>query len=120
MRVVLAVRGSHRSNLLATGNALPAPHQNRIEMTVEGIDMFDASVFPEGVSDNHNISPSPMNVARKHHNPISNAIDRIAQVRVSPANAVPIFAYMSTGAEPASFVIALAFRLTDREIKTIR
>src|ERR1051325_351772 len=120
MRVVLAVRGAHRSNLLAACNPLTAPHQNRIKMTVEGIDMFDASVFPEGVSNNHHISPSPMNVACKHHDPIPNTLDRVAQVRGSPANSIPVLAHMATGGEPARFVIAFAFRLTDREIKTIR
>src|SRR5207248_6583296 len=101
VRVVLAVGRTHGANSMATRDFLAAAYQDRIQVSVERVDMFYHPAFTVSVPNNNDIAPSPMDIARKDHDSIAYTIDRIVEIRIAAANSIPVFAHVSTGAKPA-------------------
>src|SRR5438067_8188496 len=110
MRIVLAMRSPHRRDLLAASDPLTAAHQHRIKVAIKRVDIAYVAVFTIGVPDDDHIPPAQMDVPGKDHNPISDAVNRIAQIGVATADAVPIFTDVAAGAESASLVVPFGFR----------
>src|SRR5580765_6956095 len=119
MGVVLPVRGSHGRDLLAAADPLPAADQHRVQVPVKGVDIADVAIFAVSVADDDHISPTQVDIARENNNAVANAVDRVAQIGVATADAVPIFTDMAAGPETTRFVVAFRLRLPNREIKTV-
>ena len=88
-------------------------------MPVKSIDRFQISFLAECVADDDDIAPAEMHIAREHHHTVADAVNRIAQIAVAAADAVPIFAEMTVGPVAACLVIALRVRFSDGKIETI-
>src|SRR6266851_2959042 len=119
MGVVNSVRGSHRRNLLSSGNSLALLHKNPIEMTVKRIDVFYCARFAKRMPHNHNIAPAKMHIASKNNDAIANAENRIAQISIATPESVPILAEMAFWTEPARFIVTLPIRFPDWKIEPI-
>src|SRR5439155_21187689 len=97
VRIINPMRRSDSADLLATRHALAITNQHRIEMPVKSIDRFQISFLAECVADDDDVAPAEMHIAREHHHTIADAVNRIAQIAVAAADAVPIFAEMTVG-----------------------
>ena len=82
--------------------------------------MFDRAAFPIRMPHDNDVAPTAMHVTRKHHDSISDAVNRISEVRIAPTHSIPIFALVTTGPVAARLVVALGIRLAHGEIKTVR
>src|SRR4026208_1866084 len=120
MRVILAMGGTHRSDLLSARNSLAPFHQDCVQVAIKRIDVFYRAIFPEGVTDNDDIAPTSVHVTCEDDDSISNTINRILEIRVAPTHTIPISSHMPARTKAARFVIALSLWFADRKIKTIR
>src|SRR4051812_48155876 len=102
--VVLAVGGSHGRDLLPPADALPAADEHRIQMPVKRIDVSNVAILPIGMAHDDHVPPPEVDVPRKHHDAVSDAENRVFQIGVAAANAVPIFADMASRPETARLV----------------
>src|SRR5882724_33594 len=91
-----------------------------MEMSIEGVDVFDHAALPEGVANNNHIAPPSVHVAGEDHNSIPDTINWIFQIGIAPAISVPIFAHVPARTKPACFIVTFRFRLTYRKLKTAR
>src|SRR5436190_11271210 len=119
VRVVLAVGRAHRGDLLATRDPLTATDEHFLKMTVKGVDVFHVAALAVSVPHDYDVAPAKMNVAGENHNAVSGAVNCVAQIGVAAASAVPIFAHVSAGSEPARFVITFRFGFADGEIEAV-
>ena len=122
-RVVHTVGRAHRSDLLPAGDQLAFPYEHRVQMSVEAIDHLHRAAFgrfPIRVAHDDHVAPADMDVAREHNDPITDGIDRIAQIRIAATVAIPVFAQVPVGRESARFVVSDRVRPAHREIETIR
>ena len=120
MRVVKAVRGSHRRDLLSASDALSTLHQDFLQMPVKRIEVARAEPVAVGVAHNDHVSPPLMAIARKNHDAIANAIDWIAKVSVATADSIPILTKMSVRLESTRSIISTRIRFPHRHVETIR
>src|SRR6516162_3637273 len=95
MRVIQAVRIPDLGNLLSPLHCLAAMNQDLVQVPVQGIDIPHVSVLTKSVPDNDHVSPSLVTIAGKNNHAVTDRIHRIAQVRVTATDAVPIFTEVS-------------------------
>src|ERR1041385_2635443 len=107
VRVVLAVGRSHRRDLLPARDPLSAADEHFLEMAVERIDVFHVAAIPISVPENDHVSPAQMDIARKNHDAVAGGVDRIAQIGVATADAVPIFPDVAAGPKTTRLVVTL-------------
>src|SRR5438128_917747 len=69
--------------------------------------------------DDDNVAPALMTIACKDNHAIADAVDRIPQIRVAPANSVPVFAHVAMGSKSASFIVTARLRPPDWVIETV-
>src|SRR5262252_5474317 len=120
MRLVKTVRVSDRRDLLSASHPLSTRHQDSVEMSVERIDVACADAVAISMTHNHDVPPALMTIARENHHAVTNDINRIAQVGITAAESVPIFAEVSMRSKSASFVISLRVRFTNWQVESVR
>ena len=113
------MRCANSPDFLPARHCLTAAHQNGVEMPIERVDVLDGAVLPISMPHNDHVSPAQVTVARKHHDPRADAVNWIAEIGVSAADPIPIFAKMSIWSEAARFVVTLAIRYPHRKIKAV-
>ena len=119
VRSVASMRGADRSDRLSARHALAGRDQEGVEMSIERINRFLDPVFAIIVPNDDYVAPAEMNVPRQDDHALANAVDRIVQIAIAAAAAVPILTRMRVGTKAARFVVALRVRISDREVETV-
>src|SRR5437773_7742794 len=104
MRIVETMGRAHCADLLAASHRLAASNQNLVQMPVKRVNIANHAAFAVRVAHNYNVPPALMAVAREHNHAITNGADRVAEVGVTAAHSVPIFADMSLRSKAARFI----------------
>ena len=101
----------------------PGPDQERVQMSVERVDGFDGVAFgglAEAVADHDDVPPAHVHVPRQDDDPVAGAVDRIAQVGIAAAVAVPVVAQVPVGGKAARLVVAVGVGPAHGEVEAIR
>src|SRR2546421_12758909 len=91
VRVVLAVGRAHGRDLLAAADPLTPAHHHFLEMAVERIDIFHVAALAIRVPHDDDVSPTQVNVTGEDDDSVADAVNRISQISVAAADAVPVF-----------------------------
>ena len=92
-------------------------------MAVEAVHGFDRVAFrrfAEGVAHHDDVPPAHVHVPGQHDDPGAAGVDRVAQVGVAAAVAVPVVAEMAVGCHAARLVVADGVGFADGEIEAVR
>src|SRR6476619_4021778 len=109
----------HRRDLLATRDPLTATDEHFLKVTVKRVDVFDVAALAVSVPHDNDVAPAQMNVTGENYNAVAGTVNRIAQIGVAAASAVPILAHGSARPETPRLVVAFRFGLADREITAV-
>lgn len=90
VRFVLTVGGAHRPNLFAAPDDLARPHEHGVEMTEESVIRFRFATLFKLVAHDHDIAPAGVRVAGEGHLAVGNTVDRIVEIAVPAAGAIPV------------------------------
>lgn len=116
-----AAIGADPAHLIAAFDLLPFSHADKIEMRIEGIDVFHftARRTAVGVPDDDAIAPSLTDITRQDDSPVSNGVDGVSKVGVATSVAIPIIAKMTVSAVTAVDVIVFRIRNSNGIIEPV-
>ena len=91
-----AVVGADRADLLTAFHHLADLHQHRVEVRVEGVDIFHLTTFlvPISMAREYQLAPTGAHIVGKGHNAVGDRVNRIAKIAVAAATAIPVLAKM--------------------------
>src|SRR5947207_14535405 len=78
MGIVQPVSGTDRGDLLTAANDLSSMHQDSFAVPVQRINVSDHTILTITVPDNDHVPPAHVTITSEHHNPIADAVNRIA------------------------------------------
>ena len=114
-----AVRGADGADLLPPHDLLIFSDRDFIEMGVNGIHSLHLRVLQKRMPDDDKVAPAHAHVPREHDETVRRGINRLAQIGVAALVAIPIFAHVVAGAEPARGVVVIGIGLANRLVETI-
>lgn len=112
VRRIRAVGGADRADPLAAADRCTARDVDRVEVRIQRLDATP-------VDDADHVAPVTADIDRLDHDARRRGIDRVAEVGIAAAVAVPVVAEVLVHAERLRIVIAASIRRADREIESV-